>query len=1161
MPAADFDRAIGTRYMLVSTNCFPQGRCAPRARSALPDPSLQALTMLLLDRQSDALSQASGAASGVRLRLRTDGQLLDLAAGKTTIGSSPRCNVRIQHPGVQPLHCLIFHGEEGLQVRSWAGNTKLNGVPFQESALGLGDCLSLGPVELDVIDSEAAVSPSTAIESALLEKRGIAQVRAGRDLARRRSRQLLDTLRRERNLQRDLQSQVCDLQEELLQAIDDGKSIGAQLEKTLAELAAVKEELAEQKSNDAEREELVRQNEERGGEIRELTDRIEQLTHDLKAAAEDRQKLIDDHDAFDERHRRLANENSRLQHDIGQLTNQIRNQKSALSEERDELRRRNEQLVAETRALAAERAAISDDRSAICRERSELQECNEELQARIAELNERNSAAARDRLTVVEQRDALGQQSEVLQARIDQLTNENAELAACKLAISDEQTNLRNEIERLANFEREMQAVVAGRESTSEELQRALLQIAELKERDDHNRAHVEVYETLSEERDQLLQEVNRLRGQLKTQADERASIEAAWIALSNEATAASELPQRLAEENSKLLAELDEAKRHLEKVRQDHAALSDSKENWEREQAAKAEADAAAAATVADIEKKLAQQAREYAESISELEQQLAGARDAQRSVEQDRDDWQRKCAEVEGRCAEQSVRIVELERQLTDKGGTAKPVDPDTVPIGGAWDERPDKPGRQAAEDAGHGIRFVEFAGQANNGLEEHGPAEYEWPYLGDESTCEGSENASNSDVGKTWNTPSTVADELHSQYARNQLNGVAADAWEQPATVDNHFGDALRNTAAALSVSDECNPTDGPVSESATLGAGEFGDEQTFVSRRPAPAIWPTNPELRLQNGWDDEATSLTDSSFLNQAVLSPEPVLSDRQATEPNVLLESGTLETTETAKRPEPTSFIERYSHLFTDDEPAREEHAAPITSQDQFAERDTLPNSDVAHSPVRNDDEEESIEQYMAKLLQRVRGDAANRNATVAQLLESSEKTPKAVSEADTPRPAATVESALHSCANDGRAIPPEGQQFEDDEPLQRKTAAQLPTTDLGALRALANETARRAIGRHDVRKHRRDAVKKLMIATMAGLASGWLMLKSRDWQSLQFITGGIFLLVAAFWGGQTCRALWGSHRAASYDGPESEWDASLSDDESQLPIDVEERV
>jgi len=46
------------------------------------------------------------------------------------IGSSPRCNLRIEQPGVQPLHCLIVHGSEGLSVRRWAADTQLNGVPL-----------------------------------------------------------------------------------------------------------------------------------------------------------------------------------------------------------------------------------------------------------------------------------------------------------------------------------------------------------------------------------------------------------------------------------------------------------------------------------------------------------------------------------------------------------------------------------------------------------------------------------------------------------------------------------------------------------------------------------------------------------------------------------------------------------------------------------------------------------------------------------------------------------------------------------------------------------------------------------------------------------------------------------------------------------------------
>ncbi len=739
------------------------------------------------------------------------------------------------------------------------------------------------------------------------------------------------------------------------------------------------------------------------------------------------------------------------------------------------------------------------------------------------ELDEQTAAAANDRSAVVEERDALGQQIEQLQERVARLTNENAELVACKSTLSDEQTRLQNEIERLAKLEREMQVVVASRETASEELHGALLHIAELKEQDDRHRALVDVYETLSGERDQLLQEVNQLRDQLKTQADERGSIEAAWTALSGEAAAASESQTRLTEENSKLLAELDEVKRHLEKVRQDHAAWADSKETWEHELAAKAETEAAALATIADVEKKLDEQGREFAESKDNLEQQLAAARDAQTSVHQARDDWQRQCGEAQRRCAEQSGRIIELERQLADKGMTAQPVEADTVPMGGTWHETSSESGRPAAEDAGNDLRFVEFSGQSNSGRTDNGPAEYEWPYLGTELNSDALAGASTSAVGQNSSTLSTAADELHAESTENHMGSVAADSSERPAAVDNHSIHALQNTTAWDGSPDECDRGIVAISEPSRLGAGECGDEQTPNSRRQGPAAWPTNPELRLPNGRDDEATSLTGSLSLNQTVLSPEPVLSGREAMEPSASSDSEAPDTTKTAKKLERTSFIERYSHLFNDDEPAHGEQAVPIISRGQVAEpdnpRESGPlRSGTSESPVRNDDDE-SIEQYMAKLLQRVRGDAAKRNATVAQLLESSEPTSKTVSEAAVPESNATKEPASKNSANDGGVVASETHPLQNDEPLQRKVATQMPTSDLGALRALANETARRAIGRHDVRKYRRDAVKKLMIATLTGMASGWLMFTSHDWQSLQFVTGGVFLLVAAFWG------------------------------------------
>jgi hypothetical protein len=77
--------------------------------------------MFIVDRETNA------ARSCVQLRLRSDGQLLDVPLGKVTIGSSPRCVLRLQQPGVEPVHCLIIHDVEGLTVRRWAAATRLTG--------------------------------------------------------------------------------------------------------------------------------------------------------------------------------------------------------------------------------------------------------------------------------------------------------------------------------------------------------------------------------------------------------------------------------------------------------------------------------------------------------------------------------------------------------------------------------------------------------------------------------------------------------------------------------------------------------------------------------------------------------------------------------------------------------------------------------------------------------------------------------------------------------------------------------------------------------------------------------------------------------------------------------------------------------------------------
>ena len=85
---------------------------------------------------------------------RRDGQVVQLRSKKVTVGSSPRCTLRLRGPGIAPLHCLILRGSQHTIVRRWSPDTLLNDSSFEDAAFQLGDRLSVGPVELEVVESE-----------------------------------------------------------------------------------------------------------------------------------------------------------------------------------------------------------------------------------------------------------------------------------------------------------------------------------------------------------------------------------------------------------------------------------------------------------------------------------------------------------------------------------------------------------------------------------------------------------------------------------------------------------------------------------------------------------------------------------------------------------------------------------------------------------------------------------------------------------------------------------------------------------------------------------------------------------------------------------------------------------------------------------------------
>ena len=104
---------------------------------------------------------------------------------------------------------------------------------------------------------------------------------------------------------------------------------------------------------------------------------------------------------------------------------------------------------------------------------------------------------------------------------------------------------------------------------------------------------------------------------------------------------------------------------------------------------------------------------------------------------------------------------------------------------------------------------------------------------------------------------------------------------------------------------------------------------------------------------------------------------------------------------------------------------------------------------------------------------------------------------------------------------------------------FRRKGPLPERSVEFQAFRDLANETARRAIGVYATQTHRRNAVTKVIVSTLAGVTSLWLMLDSPDWRDLQFITACVSLFAAAYWVGQAYRTLMDLLHAGDYDRPE----------------------
>jgi hypothetical protein len=237
--------------------------------------------------------------------------------------------------------------------------------------------------------------------------------------------------------------------------------------------------------------------------------------------------------------------------------------------------------------------------------------------------------------------------------------------------------------------------------------------------------------------------------------------------------------------------------------------------------------------------------------------------------------------------------------------------------------------------------------------------------------------------------------------------------------------------------------------------------------------------------------------------------------------------------------PSTATFIDRYSHLFAE---ARSSQEMPSSASAQpSVPESALPSippaglDSAAAEQQSTDDDEETIEQYMARLLQRVRGGTAHTAEPTTSVSWDRQRT---AGDADTAgrEPVSQVPAG----ERDSQAVTADEERVTTSLGTTRKKAKVVEEpANLEAFRAVANASARRAIGTHAQRVHRRNALTKAIVATLAGMTSLWLMLEAPELRDVQFITACVSSIAAAYWVGQTYGTLVEAFRAASYDGPQ----------------------
>jgi hypothetical protein len=413
-----------------------------------------------------------------------NGQVVRIRSGKCSIGSAPQCTLRLVAGNVQPVHCLILRGPRTTLVRRWAADTRLNGRAFTDAELAAGDRLSIGPIELEVIQtgpslptglaqqrspgarpSERPTEANTGIRTL---ERSPDHPRLGEVLSAQTQQRLNQRAQEIEAGQTELAAQRTALDEERRRwEADRNQAESADAEAHRAELQSQHAELQQERAGwEAERTEIQQRLNQRAQEIEagqtELAAQRTVLEEDRRRWEADRNQAAS---ADAEAHRaELQSQHAALQQE-----------RAGWEAERTEIQQRLDQRAQEIEAgqteLAAQRTALEEDRRRWEADRN--QAASAEAEAHRAELQSQHAELQQERAGWEAERAEIQQR---LDQRAQEIEAGQTELAAQRTALNEERRRWEAEHEDLERQLQERSERLDARESELETREQVLRQ-------------------------------------------------------------------------------------------------------------------------------------------------------------------------------------------------------------------------------------------------------------------------------------------------------------------------------------------------------------------------------------------------------------------------------------------------------------------------------------------------------------------------------------------------------------------------------------------------------------------------------------------------------------------------------------------------------------